>query len=213
MFGRVRYLFVKELIQVLRDKRLRITLILPPIFQLIVFGYAANLDVKHIHTAIRDLDRSVDSRDLIDRFGSSKYFDIVSHPETPREMEDLIKKGDVVLGIEIPSDFSRKLKKGDTAAVQIIVDGTESNTAMIALGYVNRILSEYSADILLRRMNREGMIGFERGGCGVTSSDLVQSQFRKSALLCPWSDCLHRFSHPHHPDCTSHCERKGDRDS
>ncbi|MDO9350353.1 MAG: ABC transporter permease, partial [Deltaproteobacteria bacterium] len=63
MFKRVRFLFVKELIQVLRDKRLRITLIFPPIFQLIVFGYAANLDVKNIATAIRDLDQSVDSRD------------------------------------------------------------------------------------------------------------------------------------------------------
>src|SRR4030042_6507346 len=164
MFSRVRYLFVKELIQVLRDKRLRITLILPPIFQLIVFGYAANLDVKHIHTAIRDLDRSVDSRCLIDRFGSSKYFNIVFHPETPREMQNLIKKGDVVLGIEIPTDFSRKLKKGDTATVQIIVDGTESNTALIALGYASQILSEFSAQVLVKKLNRAGMIGFEEAG-------------------------------------------------
>lgn len=185
MFGRVRYLFVKELIQVLRDKRLRIILILPPIFQLIVFGYAANLDVKHIHTAIRDLDRSVDSRDLIDRFGSSKYFDIVFHPETPKEMEDLIKKGDIVLGIEIPSGLSRKLKKGDTVAVQIIVDGTESNTAMIALGYVNRILSEYSADILLRRMNREGMIGFEEAGVKLEHRTWFNPNFESRLFYVP----------------------------
>jgi len=185
MFNRVRYLFVKELIQVLRDKRLRITLIFPPIFQLIVFGYAANLDVKHIHTGIRDLDQSVDSRDLIDRFGSSKYFDIVSHPETPREMEDLIKKGDVVLGIEIPSGFSRKLKKGDKVAVQIIVDGTESNTAMIALGYVNRILSEYSADILLRRMDREGMIGFEEAGVDLHHRTWFNPNFESRLFYVP----------------------------
>ncbi len=68
MFQTVRYLFIKELIQTLRDKRMRVTLIVPPIFQLIVFGYAANLDVKHIRTAVRDLDQSVDSRDLIGRF-------------------------------------------------------------------------------------------------------------------------------------------------
>ena len=84
MFRTVRYLFVKELIQTLRDKRMRITLIVPPVLQLIVFGYAANLDVKHIRTAIRDLDQSVESRDLIGRFGSSTYFDIVSFPQTPR---------------------------------------------------------------------------------------------------------------------------------
>lgn len=164
MFKRVRYLFVKELIQVLRDKRLRITLIFPPIFQLIVFGYAANLDVKHINTAVRDLDQSVESRELITRFGSSKYFDIISYPQTPKEIEALIKKGDVILSIEIPSDFSKKLKKGNTATVQIILDGTESNTAMIALGYVSRILSEYSTTIMIKRLNRQGMVGFEEAG-------------------------------------------------
>jgi len=164
MFKRIRYLFVKELIQVLRDKRLRITLIFPPIFQLIVFGYAANLDVKHINTAVRDLDQSVESRELITRFGSSKYFDIISYPQTPKEIEALIKKGDVILSIEIPSDFSKKLKKGNTATVQIILDGTESNTAMIALGYVSRILSEYSTTIMIKRLNRQGMVGFEEAG-------------------------------------------------
>ena len=116
MFRRVRYLFVKELIQVLRDKRLRMTLILPPIFQLIIFGYAANLDVQHITTAFRDLDQTVDSRDLMARFSSSKYFDIVSYPHTFKEIKDLIQKGDVILSIEIPSGFSKKIKKGDTAA-------------------------------------------------------------------------------------------------
>jgi ABC-2 type transport system permease protein len=164
MFKRVRFLFVKELIQVLRDKRLRITLIFPPIFQLIVFGYAANLDVKHILTAVRDLDKSVESRELVARFGSSKYFDIISYPQTPKEVETLIKKGDVILSIEIPSDFARKLKKGDTATVQVILDGTESNTAMIALGYLSRILSEYSTTLMIKRLNREGMVGFEEAG-------------------------------------------------
>jgi ABC-2 type transport system permease protein len=167
MFNRVRFLFSKELIQVLRDKRLRVTLIVPPLFQLIIFGYAANLDVKHIRMAVRDLDQSVDSRELIARFSGSKYFDLVSFPETPKEIEHLIKKGEVILSIEIPSDFSKKLKKGDTATVQIILDGTESNTAMIALGYIGRILSEYSTAILVKRLNQEGVIGFEEAGVEV----------------------------------------------
>jgi len=164
MFNRVRYLFVKELTQVLRDKRMRMTLIIPPLFQLIVFGYAANLDVKQIRTAVRDLEQSVESRDLIARLGSSKYFEIVAFPQTPEQIESLIKKGDIVLSIEIPSDFSRKLKKGDTATVQIIFDGTESNTVMIALGYANQILSEFSTFILLKRLNRAGMMDFEEAG-------------------------------------------------
>jgi len=164
MLKRVRFLFVKELIQVLRDKRLRITLIFPPIFQLIVFGYAANLDVKNITTAIRDLDQSVESRDLIARFKNSKYFKIVSYPETPKEIETLIKKGKITLSFEIPSGFSRKIKKGDTATIQIIVDGMESNTALIGLGYVSRILSEYSTEVIVKRLNREGMKDFEEAG-------------------------------------------------
>jgi len=167
MFKRVRYLFVKELIQVLRDKRMRVTLIFPPLFQLIVFGYAANLDVKNIRMAVRDLDQSVDSRDIIARFGSSKYFDIVSFPLSSREIEDLIKKGDITLSIEIPSGFSKKLKKGDTALVQILLDGTESNTAMIALGYLGRILAEYSTLLMVNRLNREGVVGFEEAGVEV----------------------------------------------
>jgi ABC-2 type transport system permease protein len=164
MFRRVRFLFAKELIQVLRDKRMRIVLIFPPLFQLIIFGYAANLDVKDIRTAIRDLDRSVESREIVDRFRSSKYFTVVAFPQTAREIEHLIKRGDVVLTIEIESDFSKKVKKGNTALIQIIVDGTESNTAMIALGYVGQIISDYSAAILVERLNRAGMIGFEEAG-------------------------------------------------
>jgi ABC-2 type transport system permease protein len=164
ILGRIRRVFVKELIQALRDKRMRMTLIIPPIFQLIIFGYAANLDVKHIRTAVRDLDQSVDSRDVISRFRQSKYFDILFYPQRQQDTERLILNGDVVLSLEIPPDFSRKLKKGDTATVQILVDGTESNAAMIALGYVSKILGDYSTSIMIHRLNREGRIGFEEAG-------------------------------------------------
>ena len=185
MFARVRYLFVKELIQVLRDKRLRVTLIIPPLIQLIIFGYAANLDVKDIHTAVRDLDQSTESRDLIARFSSSKYFDIVSFPQTPEEIEGLIKKGDIALSIEIPSGFSRKLKKGDTATLQIILDGTESNTAMIALGYINRILSDYSTMVLVKRLNRAGMIGFKEAGVEVEHRTWFNPNFESRIFYVP----------------------------
>ncbi len=164
ILGRIRRVFVKELIQVLRDKRMRMTLIIPPIVQLIIFGYAANLDVKHIRTAVRDLDQSVDSRDVISRFRESKYFDILFYPQRQQDTERLILNGDVVLSLEIPPDFSRKLKKGDTATVQILVDGTESNAAMIALGYVSKILGDHSTSVMIHRLNREGMIGFEEAG-------------------------------------------------
>jgi len=185
MFQKVRFLFVKELIQTLRDKQMRITLIVPPILQLIVFGYAANMDVKHIRTAIRDLDQSVESRDLIGRFGSSKYFDIVSFPDTPKEVKDLINQGVVTVSIEIPTDFSRKLKKGDTTTVQIILDGSESNTALIALGYANQILSEFSTQVLVKRLNRAGMIGFEEAGVDLRSRTWFNPNFESRIFYVP----------------------------
>jgi ABC-2 type transport system permease protein len=185
MFQKVRYFFVKELIQTLRDKRMRVILIIPPIFQLIIFGYAANMDVKHIRTAIRDLDQSVASRELIGRFGSSKYFDIVSFPNTPKEVKDLINQGEVTVSIEIPTDFSRKLKKGDTATVQIVLDGTESNTALIALGYANQILSEFSTQVLVKRLNRAGMIGFEEAGIELQHRIWFNPNFESKLFYIP----------------------------
>jgi ABC-2 type transport system permease protein len=185
MFNKVRYLFVKELIQTLRDKRMRVTLIVPPILQLIIFGYAANLDVKHIRTAVRDLDQSVESRDLIGRFGSSGYFDIVSFPHTPKEVKDIINQGGVAVSIEIPTDFSRKLKKGDTATVQIILDGSDSNTALIALGYANRILSEFSTQVLVKRLNRAGMIGFEQAGVNLQHRTWFNPNFESKLFYVP----------------------------
>ena len=185
MFRKIRYLFVKELIQTLRDKRMRVTLIVPPILQLIIFGYAANLDVKHIRTAIRDLDQSVESRDLIGRFGSSSYFDIVSFPNTTKGVQDLINQGGVTVGIEIPTDFSRKLKKGDTAMVQIVLDGSESNTALIALGYANQILSEFSTQVLVRRLNRGGLIGFEEAGVDLQHRTWFNPNFESRLFYVP----------------------------
>jgi ABC-2 type transport system permease protein len=185
MFKRVRFLFVKELIQVLRDKRLRTVLIIPPLFQLIVFGYAANLDVKHIRTAVRDLDQSVDSRDLIARLKSSKYFDIAAFPQTPKEIEELIRKGDITISIEIPSGFSGKVKKGDTAAIQIILDGTESNTAMIALGYMGQIISDYSNTVLIKRLNRSGMIGFEEAGVAIEARTWFNANLESRYFYVP----------------------------
>jgi ABC-2 type transport system permease protein len=185
MFKRVRFLFVKELIQVLRDKRLRTVLIVPPLFQLIVFGYAANLDVKHIRTAVRDLDQSVDSRDLIARLKSSKYFDIAAFPQTPKEIEELIRKGDITISIEIPSGFSGKVKKGDTAAIQIILDGTESNTAMIALGYMGQIISDYSNTVLVKRFNRSGMIGFEEAGVAIEARTWFNANLESRYFYVP----------------------------
>lgn len=185
MFKRVRYLFIKEMIQLLRDRRLRITLIVPPIFQLIIFGYAANLDVKDIAIAFRDLDRTVDSRQLIYRFLGSKYFKVIDYAEDLSTIEALLKKGKIILSIEIPSGFSKRIKKGDTANIQIIVDGTESNTALIALGYINQILSEFSRETMFQKLNREGMARFEEVGVTIESRIWFNSNLESRFFYIP----------------------------
>jgi len=131
------------------------------------------------------MDQSIDSRELIARFSSSKYFDIIGYAQTRKEVEDLIKRGEAVLSIEIPSDFSRKLKKGDTATVQILLDGTESNTAMIALGYMGRILSDYSNAVLVKRLNREGTVDFEEAGVEIEPRTWYNPNFESRLFFVP----------------------------
>jgi ABC-2 type transport system permease protein len=100
-------------------------------------------------------------------------------------VKDLINQGKVTVSIEIPTDFSKKLKKGDTATIQIVVDGTESNTALIALGYANQILSEFSTQVLVKRLNRAGMIGFEQAGVDLQQRTWYNPNFESRIFYVP----------------------------
>jgi ABC-2 type transport system permease protein len=154
MLRRLRQMLVKEFLQVFRDKRTRFVLIAPPIIQMMVFGYAATLEVRHVPTAILDLDHSRQSRDFIARFSSSRYFNVREYVDSRRRLDEAIDRGHAVLGIQIRAGFARKLLAGQTAPVQVIVDGTNSNTALVALGYVNRIADRYARDDLDARLQR-----------------------------------------------------------
>jgi ABC-2 type transport system permease protein len=158
MFGRIREMLIKEFIQVFRDPQMCVLMLVPPILQLIVFGYAASTDVKNIATAIYDLDHSIESRDLISRFQESGYFDIRYYVNDPREIVRLIDENKVSTVIQINEDFSEKIHGNQTAILQIIVDGTDSNTASVVLSYSGRIVSNYSQQILLERIARQNGI-------------------------------------------------------
>jgi ABC-2 type transport system permease protein len=135
MFGRLKQMLIKEFIQVLRDKRTRFILIGPPIIQMLIFGYAATYEIRHVPTIVLDLDHSQESRDLLSRFTSSPYFDVERQLTRSRQIRDLIDSGDATVGLEIDAGFAQKLRKGETAPVQVIVDATNSNTALIALSF------------------------------------------------------------------------------
>ena len=111
MFQRLQAMLIKEFIQVLRDPRMRITLFLPPMMQLIIFGYAANTDIRNIPLAIYDRDRTPDSRELIERFSSSGYFRIARHAGNPGEIKHWIDQGEVSTALQINEGFSRKIRR------------------------------------------------------------------------------------------------------
>ena len=154
MIGRLRNMLIKEFIQVFRDKRTRFVLIGPPMIQMLVFGYAATLEIKHVPTAIVDYDNSQVSRDLIARFEGSRYFDIRKRSTDRREVPDLIDRGDVTMAVQINSGFAQRIRKGETAHIQVIVDSTNSNTALIGLGYVNQVTADFASEYQLESLRR-----------------------------------------------------------
>jgi ABC-2 type transport system permease protein len=139
MFGRLKQMLIKEFIQVFRDKRTRFILIGPPIIQMLVFGYAATYEIRHVPTVVVDFDHSMESRELVSRFTSSPYFDVQRELTDSRALGDMIEQGKATVGIEIHAGFAQSLRKGETAPLQVIVDATNSNTALIASGYVSQI--------------------------------------------------------------------------
>ncbi|GLI34031.1 transport permease protein [Desulforhabdus amnigena] len=154
MFERVRQMLIKEFFQVLRDPKLRIIIFLMPVIQGLVFGYAVTTDVRHIQTAVYDLDHSVAGRELISRFGNSGYFDIVEYAGNAGEFQALVDTGKAQAVLHIDSGYQGDLDAGRPAAFQVIVDGTDSNTAGIVLNYSSKIVTQYSQDVLKDRLVR-----------------------------------------------------------
>ena len=154
MLARLKQMLIKEFIQVFRDKRTRFILIGPPIIQMMVFGYAANYEIRHVPTVVLDLDHSQESRELVSLFTSSPYFDVQRQLTSSRELGDLVEQGKATVGLEIDAGFARQLGKGQTAPLQVIVDATNSNTALIASGYVSQIALGFAANSQRARINR-----------------------------------------------------------
>jgi ABC-2 type transport system permease protein len=145
---------IKEFIQVWRDRRLRIFLFLPPLVQLVIYGYAINFDLRQIPTAVYDEDRSPASRDLVQRFQSTEYFRITHFLDSELRLRDLMDRGQITLALRLPPDFARNLKSGKEAKIQLIFDATDSNAALITAKYAGAILQDYSRELLAARLAR-----------------------------------------------------------
>jgi len=144
MWERIYRMLVKEFIQVLRDPRMKALIFVMPVIQLIMFGYAVTTDVDHIKTAVCDLDKSPQSRALIERFTASGYFTVVDSTDRPERLGELLDRGQATIGIQINRGFADDLKSGRQAAIQTLVDGTDSNTGTVAMDYAQRITREFS---------------------------------------------------------------------
>jgi ABC-2 type transport system permease protein len=146
MFGRIKHMIIKEFIQTFRNRKNWMLLFGFPVIQLFMFGYVVTTDVNNISTALYDLDRSQESRELVRRLQASGYFSITHYPQSPAEIRDLLDRGKVLCAIQINERFASDIARHKPAQVQVIVDGTDSNTAMIAMNYATRIIAGYSAD-------------------------------------------------------------------
>jgi ABC-2 type transport system permease protein len=140
----------KETIQLRRDPRSLLMAFFLPALLLVLFGYAITWDVEDIQTGVLDQDGSARSRELLDSFWSSGYFTPIARLERPADVDRLIDQGQVLIAIVIPPDFARDLDAGRPARLQVLVDGSDANTATIALGYARALVASYSSRILFQ---------------------------------------------------------------
>ena len=141
---RIKAIAKKELIQVWRDPLSLAMAFLMPMLLLLIFGYAITLDVDNLTTIVYDLDKSNVSRELVAEFTASGYFSVVRSAADTREIDAYLDSGKARVAITIPSDFSKAIRLNEVAPLQVIVDGSDSNTATIALGYVSALTDQFA---------------------------------------------------------------------
>ena len=147
----------KEFLQFKRDPKMFALILVAPVVQLILLGYAANFDVNVVHTAVYDLDKTETSRKYIEHFEATGYFSFDYYVDNYEELSEHIDKAEVILGIVIPNDFEKKINRRETAQVQAIFDGSDGNTASIAAGYLQGVTQKYSKQIISDIRNRLGI--------------------------------------------------------
>ncbi|MEW5976988.1 MAG: ABC transporter permease [Acidobacteriota bacterium] len=149
----------KELVHITRDLRSLIMAVAVPFLMLLLFGYALSLDVDEIPALVFDLDRTPQSRELVEEFTASRYFRIPFVAERQQQIEAEIDRGRIFLGIVIPEDYSEQLLTGGTAQIQLLIDGSDSNTASIAVSYadgvVQRVRERWLEESFRRKVGAE----------------------------------------------------------
>ena len=147
MFKRIIALVRKEFIIIWRDPKSRMLILIPPMMQLFMFAYAMTMEVRNIDVAILDRANTPESRELVSRFQNSKWFRKFIFVKNEFELKKQIETQKSHMALEINNDFSSKIKKGQTADVQVITDGRQTNTAAITGSYASEIINNYSQEL------------------------------------------------------------------
>jgi len=155
----IRHIVRKEFIQTFRDKRMFLPLFVAPVIQLILFGFAATTDIKDTPFAVLDCDKSQESRALIASFLHADAFRFDYNLSSGKEADSLIQQGKIKVAVVIPADFDRRLKRGQKTAVQILLDGSDANSATIVMSYIARLLNSHSQKIVAELVGEE-RVGF-----------------------------------------------------
>lgn len=143
---RIREMLRKEWRQIFRDPKTKRIIFASPILQLLLFGYAVNTDVRNAALFVVDQDRTRESRELVDAFAAGGYFRVVGRSDRAADLSAALDDGRAVVALQVPEGFAKRLAAGRGAVVQVLVDGTSSNTATVAQGYANRIVQHFGLD-------------------------------------------------------------------
>src|SRR5215813_13156032 len=147
MKRRIRTLIVKEFLELRQTPRLLGLIIVAPLIQLTMLGYAATTDVKEVPIVVADGDRSVESRDLIARFDASPNFAVIDTVNTVRDVDPYLQRGRAWLALSIPQNYGESLRLHEPVALQVVADGSDSNSTTVALGYASALIGEYAQQI------------------------------------------------------------------
>lgn len=151
---RIKEIITKEIIQARRDRRMMMFIFVTPLLQIILLGYAVSGDITHIATAVYDQDRTVTSREFIQRFIASGYFDYDYYLSSSAQIDPLLQSGKAQFVLVIPYHFTKDLARGHTAQIQTLYDGTDSSTARTIAGYTDAIVQTYGSEIVVQRASR-----------------------------------------------------------
>ena len=146
MWNLLKALILKETLATVRDPRNRVALIAPPLLQLLVFSFTGTQDVKDIRLAILNRDYGQPASELVQRLSASPNFSRVYFVQSPRQVQELIDGQQVILAVQVPPDFSKRLYADDSPVIQVVLDGRKSMAAQIAQGYLSSIVQQFSRD-------------------------------------------------------------------